>query len=169
MNTLSRHLVLITTLALAACAAPPPAEPPEQPDTRAEDAAAIHATVEEWSASAQAKDAETFASFYAADAVLMLEDAPDMSGVAAIREGIDGMMQDPNFALSFAADNVVVARSGDLAYETGSYTMTTSDETQKPATENGHYVVVWQKQSDGAWKVVLDVPVSDPAEETATE
>ena len=99
----------------------------------------------------------------------MLEDAPDMRGMAAIREGIEGMMQDPNFDLSFEADNVVVARSGDLAYETGTYTLTMSDPEERPATEKGHYVVVWHKQTDGGWKVVLDAPVSDPPEETATE
>jgi ketosteroid isomerase-like protein len=30
-------------------------------------------------------------------------------------------------------------------------------------------VVVWQKQADGTWKVAVDVPVSDPPEEPATE
>jgi len=158
-----RFGLVLGVLTLAACAqqaqAPPPSTPP--PDTRAADEAAIHASVKEWSASAQAKDADKFASFYAEDATVMFEDALDISGKPAIREAIGGMMQDPNFALSFAADKVVVARSGDLAYETGTYELTTSDAKKKPATENGHYVVVWQKQ-DGAWKVVQDVPVSDP-------
>jgi uncharacterized protein (TIGR02246 family) len=160
-HTAGRIGLLIAVAALAACAQqpPPPAAPP---DTRAADEAAIHATVKEWSAAAQAKDADKFCSVYAEDAVVMLERAPDVSGKAAIREAIGGMMQDPNFALSFEADKVTVARSGDLAYETGTYAMTMSDAKKKPATEKGHYVVVWQKQADGAWKVVRDVPVSDP-------
>jgi len=33
----------------------------------------------------------------------------------------------------------------------------------------GHYVVVWRKQSNGTWKVVLDVPVSDPPEADARD
>ena len=37
-----------------------------------------------------------------------------------------------------------------------------SDARKKPATDTGHYVVVWQKQANGAWKVVIDAPVSDP-------
>jgi uncharacterized protein (TIGR02246 family) len=167
MKTLSRPIAMLGALALAGCVTEQPA--PEPPDTRAADEAAIHAAVKEWSASAQAKDADKFASYYAEDGVLMLEDAPDIRGVAALREGIGGMMQDPNFGLSFAADRVVVARSGDLAYETGTYTLTMSDPEQKPATQKGHYVVVWQKQVDGAWKVMVDVPVSDPPEEPATE
>jgi uncharacterized protein (TIGR02246 family) len=150
-------------LTLAACAqqAPAPPSPTPTPDTRAADEAAIHALVKDWSTAAQAKDAEKFLAVYAEDAAVMFEDGPDLSGKAAIREAVPGMMQDPNFALSFAADKVVVARSGDLAYETGSYQMTMSDAKKKPATENGRYVVVWQKQADGAWKVVVDAPVSD--------
>ena len=166
MNTLSRSVALVGAVALAGCAPQPAAEPP---DTRAADEAAIHAAGKAWSAAAEAKDPETFVSVYTEDAVLMLEDAPDMSGMAALREGITGMMQDPNFALSFAADKVVVARAGDIAYETGTYTMTMSDPEGNPATGNGSYVVVWEKQADGAWKVVLDAPVSDPPEEPATE
>ena len=162
----SLHIVLVAGLAFTACAEQSTVEPP---DTRAADEAVIRAAVKEWSAAAQAKDAESFARIYAEDAVLMLENAPDMRGMAAIREGIGGLMQDPNFDLSFGADNVVVARSGDLAYETGTYSLTMSDPEERPATQKGHYVVVWQKQTDGEWKVVLDAPVSDPPEETATE
>ena len=136
--------------------------PAEPPDTRAADEAAIRASIREWSAAAQAKDAAKFVSFYVDDAVVMMAGAPDISGIAAIREGIGGMMQDPAFALSFAADTVVVARSGDLAYETGAYTMSMTGPDNKPATEQGHYVVVWRKQADGAWKVAVDAPVSDP-------
>lgn len=162
MPRIGRACLLVPVLALAACTPQAPAPPPPPPDTRAADEAAIHAAVTEWSAAAQAKDVEKFASFYAEDGVLMLENSPDFTGKAAIRDAISGMMQDPNFALSFAADKVVAARSGDLAYESGTYSLTLSDAKKKPAGQQGHYVVVWQKQADGAWKVVRDVPVSDP-------
>jgi uncharacterized protein (TIGR02246 family) len=159
-----RSMTLLGALALAACAAEAP-QPVEPPDTRAADEAAIQTAVEEWSTAAEAKDAETFASFYADDGVLLLEGAPDARGIAALREGIAGMMQDPNFALSFAADDVVVARSGDLAYETGTYTLTMSGPDGEPATQKGHYVDVWKKNAQGEWKVAVDAPVSDPPEE----
>ncbi len=167
MPAFARFGVLVGVLAVVGCAEPPKAAPPPPPDTRAADEAAIQAAVKEWSASAQAKDADKFASFYAEDAVIMLERAPDVSGKAAIREAIGGMMQDPNFSLTFEPTKVVVARSGDLAYETGPYALTMSDPKKKPATEKGSYVVVWQKGADGTWKVVRDVPVSDPPEAAA--
>jgi uncharacterized protein (TIGR02246 family) len=165
MNISGRIGIPIVALVLAGCAQ----RPAEPPDTRAADEAAIRATVTEWSAAARAKDAAKFVSFYADDGVVMMAGVPDISGIAAIREGIGGMMQDPNFALSFEADRVVVARSGDLAYETGSYVMTMSGPDGEPATEQGHYVVIWRKQADGGWKVAVDAPLSDPPAQPATQ
>lgn len=155
-------LALVLVLVAAGCAPEPAPEPVEPPDTRPADEAAIRGLVEGWSAAAEAKDAEEFASFYAEDGVLMIESAPDLEGRAAILEGIGGMMEDPNFALSFATDDVVVARAGDIAYETGTYSLTMTGENGEPSTLGGSYLVVWEKQADGAWKVLYDVPVSDP-------
>jgi uncharacterized protein (TIGR02246 family) len=161
MCALGRSLALVGAVALVACAQPaPPPTPP--PDTRAADEATLRSTIEDWAAAAQAKDAARFVSFYTEDAVVMMAGAPDLSGMPAIREGIAAMMQDPAFALSFEPASVVVARSGDLAYETGPYTMTMSGPDKKPATETGHYVAIWRKQADGTWKAAVDAPLSDP-------
>ena len=159
MNALGRAGFLGAAFALAGCAQ---TAPPAPPDTRAADEAVLRATIKEWAATAQAKDAAKFISFYTDDAVVMLANAHDMTGLPAIREGVPAMMQDPAFALSFEPDHVVVARSGDLAYETGPYSMTMTGPDQKPATEKGHYVAVWRKQGDGTWKVAVDAPSSDP-------
>jgi uncharacterized protein (TIGR02246 family) len=165
MNALGRIGVLIGALIVVGCAQQPA---PTPPDTRAADEATIRAQVKEWSAAAQAKDTAKFVSFYADDGVIMLEDAPDIRGMAAIREGIGGMMSDRNFALAFEADSVVAARSGDLAYETGTYSLILTGPDNKPAPEKGHYLVVWRKQADGAWKVAVDCPVSDPSASPTT-
>jgi ketosteroid isomerase-like protein len=71
--------------------------------------------------------------------------------------------------LSFEADTVEVARSGDLAFETGAYSMTLTGPDKKPATEKGHYVVVWRKGADGAWKVGVDAPISAPPDAPAAK
>jgi len=141
---------------------------PALADTAA-DEAAIHAALDTWLAASMAKDAEAFASVYADDAVLMLEGAPDIAGHEAILGAITGLMQDPNFHLSFKADKIVVAAAGDLAIETGTYRFVLSDPEGHPGAQEGHYVVVWRKQADGAWKVVIDAPISDPAEAPAAE
>ena len=167
MNALGRTLVLAGAVGLVACAQPAPTPTPT-PDTRAADEAALRATIKDWATAAQAKDATKFTSFYTEDAVVMMAGAPDISGMPAIREGLGHMMSDPAFSLSFEPANVVVARSGDLAYETGPYSMTMTGADKKAATERGHYVAVWRKQSDGSWKVAVDAPLSDPPGDPAT-
>ena len=150
-------IVVITS----SCSQPAPAEPP---DTRAQDETAIRDTAKAWSAAAQAKDPEKFVSFYAEDAVLMLPSALEISGKAALRDAITTLMKDPNFALSFETKSVEVARSGDLAYELSTYTITSTDEkTRKPVTSKGHGIAVWKKQADGTWKARVDTPVEEPA------
>jgi uncharacterized protein (TIGR02246 family) len=136
--------------------------PTAAPDTRAADEAAIRAALEQWGAAARAKDAAAFTSFYAENAWLFLEAAPDSVGKAAIEATFRTLMQDPNFALSIHTSSIVVASSGDLAYERGSYELTLSDANQQPALQKGNYVTVWNKQADGTWKVVIDSPTSDP-------
>ena len=158
-----RIAALSLVLGLAACAAPPPPPPPATPpDTRAADEAAIRAASKAWSAAAQAKDVQKFIAYYAEDAKVLLEGGPDLNGMAAIREGMTGMMGDPNFALSFQTEQVTVARSGDVAYETGTHSLTLTGPNKKPVSSAGHFVVVWRKQADGSWKAAVDAPVSDP-------
>jgi uncharacterized protein (TIGR02246 family) len=157
-------LALIVVMA-AGCTAEPP-QPVEPPDNRAADEAAIRSVSKEWAAAAQAKDPAKFASFYTDDAVVILEAAPDVSGKSAIQETLGEMMKDPAFALSFETKSIEVARSGDLAYELASFTMTGTDpKTRKPLVTKGQGLTVWKKQPDGSWKAHIDVPVSDPPEQ----
>ncbi len=160
---LTRFGALAVALFLGGCAQPPPPPPVAPPDTRAADEASIRAASKDWAAAAQAKDAEKFASFYAPDATLMMEAAPDVKGGAALREAVSGMMKDPNFSLNFETTAVEVARSSDLAYELSTYSLTMSDpKTKKPVTQKGNGVVVWKKLG-GSWKALVDAPVSDPS------
>ena len=148
-------------LALALLLLPLAASCASVPSSSAADAATIHELIRKWDAAARGKDATEFATIYADDALVLLANMPDLRGLPAIREGIAGMMQDPNFRLTFTADDVVVSRSGDMAYETGKYSMAMSGPDGRAVVEHGGYVVVWRKQADGRWKVVVDAPVSD--------
>jgi ketosteroid isomerase-like protein len=57
---------------------------------------------------------------------------------------------------------VDVASSGDLAYSYGVYEFRSKGKDGKPTVENGKYTTVWKKQSDGRWKVVLDMGNASP-------
>ena len=55
---------------------------------------------------------------------------------------------------------MLVAKSGELAYSRGEYSMQTVDPvTKQPKNEAGTYVTVWQKQDDGSWKAIEDAVI----------
>jgi len=51
-----------------------------------------------------------------------------------------------------------VARAGDLGYTFGPWEFKPDINDQKPIAY-GHFVTVWQKQSDGSWKFVVDLGI----------
>ncbi|HEV3138931.1 MAG TPA: hypothetical protein VGY57_00375, partial [Vicinamibacterales bacterium] len=53
--------------------------------------------------------------------------------------------------------NAEAARSGDLGFTYGRYTLTGGDEA-----ERGHYVRVWTRARSGQWKLALDVNAPRP-------
>ena len=68
------------------------------------------------------------------------------------------VLADPNISLTFTANSVDVAKSGDLAFTQGVYTMVTTDpKTKKAVTEKGTYLTAYKKQTDGSWKAVQDI------------
>jgi ketosteroid isomerase-like protein len=71
------------------------------------------------------------------------------------------MLATPGFNLSWQVTGADVAKSGDLGYTIGTYEETTAGPKGIQTTDKGKYVVIWKKQADGTWKVVLDVPNSD--------
>jgi ketosteroid isomerase-like protein len=110
-----------------------------------------------WSAMAEKKDQNGFLSFYAPDAVVLPQGFPAATDANSIRQVFEHLMSLPGFALTFGTTRVEVASSGDLAAETGSYRLTANDESGKPQTQHGKYMVAWKKQPDGQWKALFDM------------
>jgi len=132
------------------------------PDTHEADVKAIKDVEAAWVKDAATKDVERFLAYYSDDGVVLLPNAPPISGKDNIRAALKPMMADPNFALTFSSSRVEAARSGDLAYSQGSYSMTMTDpKTHMPMTERGKYIMVFKKQADGSWKTVEDMISSD--------
>jgi ketosteroid isomerase-like protein len=67
----------------------------------------------------------------------------------------------PGFALTFGPTKIEVAKSGDLAYDVGTFELKTNDAQGNVTTEVGKYVVVWKKRSDKTWKAVIDMFSTD--------
>ena len=164
MSKLHAWSLMVSTLsaaiALASCSSTNPTSQLAPPDNRAADEAAIRAADAAWSKAAEAKDLAGTTSFYADNAQLMAAGSPVGSGKDAIQKGFTAMMADKNFALKFAPTKVEVARSGDLAYDVGTYELVLSDKKGKPFTTKAMYLVVWGKQADGSWKALVDAPTT---------
>jgi uncharacterized protein (TIGR02246 family) len=123
---------------------------------------AIQDTEAQWNQDYASRDVDKIMDHYADDAVLMVPGTPISNGKAAIREGTKPMAADPAMALKFASTRVEVAKSGDLAWTQGTYTLTLTDpQSHQVINDHGSYVTTFRKQPDGSWKVVADIATSE--------
>jgi uncharacterized protein (TIGR02246 family) len=107
----------------------------------------------------ESKDATTFVSFYADDAIVMMANQPAVQGRDAIRRMVTEMFSLPNLAFSFTPTRVEVAEGRDFAYETGTYRFA-ADMQGSRLTDEGKYLTVWKKTGT-EWKIVRDINNSD--------
>ena len=129
-------------------------------DTRADDEAAIRAATREWNAAEAAKDLEKCISFYADDGERFATGSPAIHGAAALRNEWRKYLSSPG-TFQWSTSKVDVSSSGDMAYETGRFVLTSVDKDGQPTTTKGKYVCVWKKQANGKWKVVADIDNPD--------
>jgi len=131
-------------------------------DTHDADVKAIQASETQWNADYAAKDIDKIVGHYADDAILIVPGSASTSGKAAIGTALKGMVADPALSLKFHADKVEVAKSGDIGYTQGTYTLTVTDpQTKQIINDHGSYVTTYRKQADGTWKAVADIASSD--------
>ena len=123
----------------------------------------------QWSAAAGAKDVDKTVSYYAESVVVMPPNAPSATTKEAIRSAWKEMLTSPGAAISWKATKVEVAKTGDLAYVSGTYEETMTDASGKPVKDRGKYVEIFKKQADGTWKVVADIWNSDLAAPVPSE
>jgi uncharacterized protein (TIGR02246 family) len=136
------------------CRQPPPA------DTPAADEQTIRDVDAKWEKAAEARDLESTLSYYSDDAVVLPGNAPIVQGKDAIRALWKSLLS-PDISLSWQATKVDVARSGELAYVIGTYTLTSKDAQGKPATDHGKLLEIYKKKGDEPWKVAVDMYNSD--------
>jgi ketosteroid isomerase-like protein len=127
---------------------------------RATDEAIIRDLDSQWSKTAGAHDLNGTVSYYSDDAILLPPNAPLANTKEAIR-AVWAELAAPGVSISWDASKIEVAKSGDLAYSTGSYTLAMQDPQGKPIFDKGKFMEVWKKQSDGQWKTIADTYNSD--------
>jgi len=158
--------LLLSTIPLSACTKPATQADGAAATANAEAATATVESVEaEMLAAFQSKDPAKLSSHYASDAVVATP-GRTVKGTEAINKAMADDLADPSFSLTFVNDKTDVAASGDLAYTSGTYSVSYTDPaTKKVVNGAGTYVTVFRKQADGSWKAVADIatPGAPPA------
>jgi uncharacterized protein (TIGR02246 family) len=107
-------------------------------------------------------DYNTIANFYTDDAISLPSYEPMWRGKSAILEGNKKDFESGTKYNSFKARATDVFNSGDLTYEVGTYEISfTMPNMKHEMTDHGKYLNIWQKQSDGSWKLKVDTWNSD--------
>jgi uncharacterized protein (TIGR02246 family) len=112
------------------------------------------------------RDMEASLSYFAPDAVIQLEGAripgpPTVTGTAAIRAMYQEIFEMPYTDIVWEPQTIVIAASGDLAYEIG--TMKIVFEGPDATTvAPGKATIIWRK-SDNQWKAsIMHVSTGEP-------
>lgn len=131
----------------------------ETPADMAQIKTEIQALEDAWAAALNAKDLDALMAMYADDAVSMPDNAPILSGKAAIRK-----QQEQEFAATpagktYSFEVLDVYGDGNTVTETGK---STYKDAAGKVTGTGKYMVVWKKQGDKylcIWEIYnSDVP-----------
>jgi uncharacterized protein (TIGR02246 family) len=105
-------------------------------------------------------DTAAMVANYADDAVVLGAGEKAARGRAAIAKSMGEMAAAMKVtAFSLKTDDVIVA--DDYAIETGALEIAMQPKTGKAMKDVGKYLVVWQHQSDGSWKIIRDIWNSD--------
>jgi uncharacterized protein (TIGR02246 family) len=110
----------------------------------------------EWAQDLHQKRVDASVALYAPDAVFIQPDGSRVEKAAAIRELFRNITATYDSDLEFSSKRVDL--SGDLAYDSGTYTETlVTRATGKAMRSKGSYLTVYRKQPDGSWRIVEQV------------
>ena len=118
----------------------------------------------DWSKLAATDSVEKTLGYWAEDAVIMSPGQPPVKGKKAIREMIEATSKIPGFKISWEPLSVFMCESGDLAYMIERNKISVNDSAGNPITEYNKVVTIWRKESDGAWKNIVDMWNADPSQ-----
>lgn len=107
------------------------------------------------------KNLDSLISFYAEDAFLLPTAEPIVKGKEAIRAEWSHIFNIPNFNNKSVLAKVEVSKAGDMAYTMGYYEAVMMGEDGNLTKEPGKWVSIWKKQSNGEWRIIVDIYNTD--------
>lgn len=105
----------------------------------------IQALEDAWAAALNAQDLDALMALYADDAVSMPDNAPILSGKAAIRKAQEKEFASTPSGRTYSFEVLDVYGDGKTVTETGK---STYKDASGKVTGTGKYMVVWEKQGD---------------------
>lgn len=97
---------------------------------------------------------ESFLAYIDDDCVLLRPNRTPVLGREKIKEMFNS--PDTSFTLNWEPLFADIAKSGDLGYTYGIYTVEMDSPEGTLVTREGTYVTIWKKDQNGKWKFVLD-------------
>lgn len=80
-------------------------------------------------------------------------------GRPAIAESVAGFMKSVTGPIKVSIETQDLWLIDNLVYETGRYAYTFTPPGKSETQTGGHYVTIWKRQSDGSWKIFVDMGV----------
>ena len=96
--------------------------------------------------------AEAFKKYLDKDAFMLPNGAMPVFGRDSIYSDMIG-----DYTLEWEPVDGDVAKSGDFGYTWGTYISRSKNDTGKEVIRKGKYLNVWKKNSEGSWKVLIDM------------
>lgn len=124
------------------------------------DEAAIRAASVQLMESYAAGDAAAMAALYTRDAALLPPGTPRVDGRQAIQAYWQGAMD--SGISDLILNTTEIEDDDDLAYETGTFSLSMPAEDGSRTTLTGKYLVVWEEDDD-VWMLHRDIWNLDPA------
>lgn len=133
------------------------------PSLSAADQAGIRSADSAFMAAANAGDADAIAEVYAEDGSLLAPNLPPQKGRDAVRAFWGGFLDAYTVRFEVASDTI--EGRGDLAYNQGHYRFTAVPKAKgvPGIADEGKFLEILKKQSDGSWKYVVDMYSSNLA------
>ena len=147
MLTSRLSLITLSVGFLTACG-PPWGPPPDPQELMTADRAFAQATAQ--------GGAEGWASWFAT-AGRMYRTVGFVDGRDSIQAAMVAAFSDSTRLLRWEPDTAVVAASGDLGYTLGHWESVLRRTAGDSVVGRGNYVTIWRRQSDGTWKVAVDI------------
>ena len=99
--------------------------------------------------------ADGYVSVASADVILLPPNGERLEGRGAVRDWVLQVTSLGDYSVTWAADRVEVAASGDLAYAIGSYEQSFTDAEGNAVTDRGKFMDGFRKGANGDWEMTV--------------